>query len=88
MDSSLFRNVRACREDPGNQGYWKINIKDIRARTFTLTTVEYPNYYMHMSSNAWGNLSGKSGNLDDSCYFKLCVEPVEHDDDIDDSESN
>ena len=80
MDSSPFKNVGTCRGDPGNQGYWKFNFKDIRTRTVTLTPVEYPNYHMHMSSNAWGNLSGKRGNLDDSCYFKLCDEPVGHDD--------
>ena len=83
MDSTAFKNARACKEDPGNQGYWKINIRDIRTRTFTLTPVEYPHCHMHMASNTctWGNLSGKKGNLDDSCYFKLCVEPVEHNDD-------
>ena len=81
MDSTAFKNVRACREDPGNQGYWKFNFKDIRTRTFTLTPVEYPNHHMHMALNAWGNLSGKRGNLDDSCYFKLFYEPVRHDDD-------
>ena len=78
MDRSAFKNVRGCREDPGNQGYWKFNFSNVGERTFTLTPVEYPNYHMHMASNAWGNLSGKKGNLDDSCYFKLCVEPVEH----------
>ena len=78
MDSSAFKNVRACRRDPGNQGYWKFNFTDVRTRTFILTTVQYPDCHMHMASNAWGNLSGKKGNLDDSCYFKLCVEPVIH----------
>ena len=78
MDRTAFKNVRACKGDPGNQGYWKFNFKDIRTRTFTLTTVEYPNCPMHMALNSWGNLSGKRGNLDDSCYFKLCVEPVRH----------
>ena len=72
----MTKNVRGCRGDPGNQGYWKFNCKDIRTRMFTLTPVEYPSYYMHMAKNAWGGVSGKDGNLDDSCYFKLCDEPV------------
>ena len=70
MDKTAFKNVRVSRRDPGNQGYWKFNIKDVRARTFTLTTVEHPNCHMHME--LLGNISGKNGNLDDSCYFKLC----------------
>ena len=78
--SIIFRNVRGCKGDPGNQGYWKYNNKDIRTRTFTLTPVQYPNCHMHMASTRSGNLSGKRGNLDDSCYFKLVVEPVGHDD--------
>ena len=78
MDRSVFKNIKVSRRDPGSQGYWKFNIKDFRARTFTLTTVEYPNCHMHIE--LLGNISGKTGNLDDTCYFKLC-------DDANESES-
>ena len=78
MDSSGLKNVRVCKGDPGNQGYWNFNFSNVGKRTFTLTTVEYPNSHVHMASNPWASLSGKRGNLDDSCYFQLIVEPITH----------
>ena len=61
MQSNNEGNVRGWKEDPGQQGHWKIT-QIGSTNKYLLSPKEWPDWYMYMQNNVEGNVRGWKGD--------------------------
>ena len=72
MNNVSDAKVLGSNGDPGPHGHWRITPQG--DGSFTLSTEQWPAWYIYMNSNSDGDVIGYNGDPGPQGYFKLSCE--------------